>query len=379
MSVRPRLFGIAYRMLGSAAEAEDVVQDVWVRWQTTDRGVVRDAAAFLATTTTRLAINVMQSARSRRETYVGRWLPEPVDTSADPGLGAERGEGLEAGILLLLEKLSPTERAAYILREAFDYSYRDIANALRLEEANARQVVTRARQHVANGRRMPANSTEQRRLLRAFIAAAQWRRCRPRRSLCVGRCLDLGPSRIGAHCSSGSPNRSDSRFGCAPAARRCVTARLDLALCYRPFPQIVRDPSFPDLGHRVSLAPSWRRLHSRCPRARPGDAGRSATRATTRVRGSGHRCHAQDGGGRGTACCGAPPRPTSRICSAPTCACSTTGSTNARWPSALSPTSPATSISRPSSNCCFCPRASRSRSSTATTGSCLSTARLHMW
>jgi RNA polymerase sigma factor (sigma-70 family) len=172
MSVRPRLFGIAYRMLGSAAEAEDVVQDVWVRWQTADRSVVRDAAAFLATTTTRLAINVMQSARSRRETSAGPWLPEPVDTSADPELGAEHGEGLEAGILLLLEHLSPTERAAYILREAFDYTYRDIANVLRLEEANARQVVTRARQHVADGRRMPAHSTEQRRLLKAFIAAA---------------------------------------------------------------------------------------------------------------------------------------------------------------------------------------------------------------
>jgi RNA polymerase sigma factor (sigma-70 family) len=173
MSVRPRLFGIAYRMLGSAAEAEDIVQDVWVRWQTADRSLVRNSAAFLATTTTRLAINVMQSARSRRETYVGPWLPESVDTSADPGLGAERGEVLEAGILLLLEKLSPTERGAYILREAFDYSYRDIANVLRLEEANARQVVTRARQHVANGRRMAASSTEQRRLLDAFIAATQ--------------------------------------------------------------------------------------------------------------------------------------------------------------------------------------------------------------
>ena len=173
MSVRPRLFGIAYRMLGSAAEAEDIVQDVWVRWQTTDRSLVRDAAAFLVTTATRLAINVMQSARSRRETYVGPWLPEPVDTSANPGLGAERGEALELGVLVLLEKLSSTERAAYILREAFDYPYRDIANVLRLEEANARQVVTRARQHVANGRRMPADSTEQRRLLEAFIAAAR--------------------------------------------------------------------------------------------------------------------------------------------------------------------------------------------------------------
>jgi RNA polymerase sigma factor (sigma-70 family) len=173
MSVRPRLFGIAYRMLGRAAEAEDVVQDVWIRWQTADRCLVRDAAAFLATTTTRLAINVMQSARSRRESHAGPSLPEPIDASADPELGAERGEGVEAGILLLLEKLSPTERAAYILREAFDYTYRDIANSLRLEEANARQVVTRARQHLGNSRRMSANSIEQRRLSEGLIAAAQ--------------------------------------------------------------------------------------------------------------------------------------------------------------------------------------------------------------
>lgn len=173
MSVRPRLFGIAYRMLGSAAEAEDVVQDVWVRWQTADRSLVRDAVAFLATTATRLAINVMQSARSRRETSAERWLPEPVDSSADPRLEAERGQALASGMLLLLERLTPIERAAYILREALDYPYREIANVLRVGEANARQVVTRARQHVANGRRMSANSTEQRRLLDAFIAAAK--------------------------------------------------------------------------------------------------------------------------------------------------------------------------------------------------------------
>ena len=141
--MRPRLFGIAYRMLGRAAEAEDIVQDVWVRWQTTDRSVVRDTRAFLATTTTRLAINAIKSARSRRETYMGPSLPEPVDTSADPALGAERSEALEFAVLLLLEKLSPTERAAYVLREAFDYSYREIANILRLEEANTRQLVTR--------------------------------------------------------------------------------------------------------------------------------------------------------------------------------------------------------------------------------------------
>ena len=173
LDVRPRLFGIAFRMLGNAAEAEDVVQDVWVRWQTTDRTVVRDAEAFLATTTTRLAINVMQSARSRRETYVGDWLPEPIDPSADPGLGAERSEELALGIRVLLEALSPAERAAYILREAFDFAYRDIANVLRLQEANARQVVTRARQHVASDRRSPADSTEHGRLLETFVAAAR--------------------------------------------------------------------------------------------------------------------------------------------------------------------------------------------------------------
>src|ERR1700740_1326753 len=170
---RPRLFGIAYRMLGSAAEAEDIVQDAWLRWQTANRSEVENPTAFLATTTTRLCINAAQSAHSRRETYVGPWLPEPVDTSSDPALGAERGEALGFAILLLLEKLSPTERAAYVLREAFDYSYRQIADILQMEEANPRQLVSRARKHIADGRRTPTSSKEQRRLLEVFIGAAQ--------------------------------------------------------------------------------------------------------------------------------------------------------------------------------------------------------------
>jgi len=170
---RPRLFGIAYRMLGSAAEAEDVVQDAWLRWQAYDRETVRDAAAFLTTVTTRLAINSAQSARSRHETYVGPWLPEPVDTSADPALGAERGEALEMAVLLLLEKLTPTERAAYVLREAFDYPYAQIAEILDTTGANVRQLVSRARKHVADERRAPVDPTEQRRLLAAFLLAAQ--------------------------------------------------------------------------------------------------------------------------------------------------------------------------------------------------------------
>ena len=172
-SVRPRLFGIAYRMLGSAAEAEDIVQDAWLRWQGTDRSAVVDPPAFLATATTRLAITFAQSARSRRETYIGPWLPEPIDTSGDPRLGAERAEALEFAVLLLLEKLSPTERAAYVLREAFDYSYDQIAHTIRSTEANARQLVTRARKHVSNGRRKTVTSSEQRRLLNAFIVASQ--------------------------------------------------------------------------------------------------------------------------------------------------------------------------------------------------------------
>src|SRR6185312_1127706 len=106
-NVRARLFGIAYHMLGSAAEAEDIVQDVWLRWQSIDRNVVQDAAAFLARTTTRLCINLAQSAHSRRETCVREWLPEPVDTTSDPALGAERGEALEVAVLVLLKNSRP--------------------------------------------------------------------------------------------------------------------------------------------------------------------------------------------------------------------------------------------------------------------------------
>jgi RNA polymerase sigma-70 factor (TIGR02957 family) len=172
-SVRPRLFGIAYRMLGSTAEAEDLLQDVWLRWQTTDRARVLNPAAFLTTTTTRLAINTLQSARVRRETYIGPWLPEPVDTSADPYLGAERGEALEFAAMLLMEKLNPNERAAYVLREAFDYPYAQIADILRATEPAVRQLVSRARKHVTGERRTQVSSEDQKRLLATFVAAAR--------------------------------------------------------------------------------------------------------------------------------------------------------------------------------------------------------------
>jgi RNA polymerase sigma factor (sigma-70 family) len=177
IGVRSRLFGIAYRMLGSAAEAEDIVQDVWLRWQAIDRSVVLNAPAYLATTTMRLAINLARSARSRREKHVGTWLAEPVDTSPNPQLEAERSEALEHAVRVLLETLSPTERAAYVLREAFNYQYRQIAEILRLGEANIRQLVTRARKHVAERPRGSVTPAERRRLLDAFNAAAQHGDC----------------------------------------------------------------------------------------------------------------------------------------------------------------------------------------------------------
>ena len=172
-SVRRRLFGIAYRMLGSASEAEDIVQEAWLRWQGTDRSVVQDPPAFLATTTTRLAINALQSARARRETYIGPWLPEPVDTSQDPTLGAERTEALNYAVLVMLERLTPTERAAYVLREAFGYSYAQIHEIIQVSEAAARQLVSRARKHLAGARKREVSASEQRRLLTAFVSAAQ--------------------------------------------------------------------------------------------------------------------------------------------------------------------------------------------------------------
>ncbi len=173
LRLRPRLFAIACRILSSAAEAEDIVQEVWLRWQASDRSAVLDPLAFLATATSRLAINAAHSAHARHEIGVGPWLPEPVDDASDPHLGAARAEALEFAVLLLLEKLSPAERAAYILREAFAYPYRQIAEVLRLEVANTRQLMTRARQHMAAERHLPVSACEQRRLLEALHTAVR--------------------------------------------------------------------------------------------------------------------------------------------------------------------------------------------------------------
>jgi RNA polymerase sigma-70 factor (ECF subfamily) len=198
---RRRLFGIAYRILGSVSDAEDVVQETWLRWQYCDRDSVRQPDAFLATAATRIAINVSQSARIRRETHIGPWLPVPVDTTNDPALGAERGEILERALLVLLERLSPGERAAYVLREAFDYPYPRIAEIIRVTTASARQLVSRARKHIVDGRDVDVDRDHHRRLVGAFIEAAQRADIEGLEGLLAGDVVSYTDGR-GDHCAA---------------------------------------------------------------------------------------------------------------------------------------------------------------------------------
>src|SRR4051812_47819896 len=173
INARSRMFAAAFRRLGSAAEAEDVVQDVWLRWQKVDHDVVRNAPAFLATTSARLAINRAKGARTRGETSLELCAAEPVDPEAGPAMQAERSQALASALSLLLERLSPLERAAYLLREAFNYSYRQIAIVLRINEANSRQLVTRARKRLIDGRRATVDATALRRMTVAFVDAME--------------------------------------------------------------------------------------------------------------------------------------------------------------------------------------------------------------
>jgi RNA polymerase sigma-70 factor, ECF subfamily len=169
---RGRLFGIAYRMLGSATEAEDVVQDVWLRWQAVDEPI-ENPAAYLSTIVTRLSLTALTSARARRETYIGPWLPEPVSTAADPELVATHAESVNLAVLLLLERLSPAERAAYVLREAFDYSFQQIAELIETSVANARQLASRANAHLDRERGVVVTAAERERWFTAFMAAGR--------------------------------------------------------------------------------------------------------------------------------------------------------------------------------------------------------------
>ena len=179
---RRRLLGLAYRMLGSLSEAEDAVQDAYLRWHAADRDAVSDTRAFLTTTTTRICLDTLKSARARREQYVGPWLPEPVvDTAAlAPDTQTELAEDLSIALLLALDRLSALERAAFLLHDVFDCSFSEVASALGRSEAACRQLAARARAHVREARPQSTSAVRDRsepsnhqQLVSAFVNAAR--------------------------------------------------------------------------------------------------------------------------------------------------------------------------------------------------------------
>ncbi|HEX6673683.1 MAG TPA: RNA polymerase sigma-70 factor [Actinomycetes bacterium] len=176
---RPLLFSIAYRMVGSVSEAEDIVQETFLRAHRAGPERVDSPKAYLAAITTRLAIDHLRSARVRREAYVGSWLPEPLvtdadDTTADPAAHAETADSLSLAFLVLLERLSPVERAVFLLREVFGYDYDEIARVVGKREDNARQIAVRARRHVEAGRpRFETSRRQREELSRRFLAAVE--------------------------------------------------------------------------------------------------------------------------------------------------------------------------------------------------------------
>jgi RNA polymerase sigma-70 factor (ECF subfamily) len=182
-AARPRLEAIAYRLLGSAAEAEDAAQETFLRWQAADVGSIEVPEAWLTKVLTNVCLTQLTSARARRETYVGHWLPEPL-LGGDPMLGpadtAERRDSVSYAVLALMERLSPNERAVYVLREAFGYPHREIAEILDITEAASQQIFHRATRHVADGRaRSRVDEAAARRIVEEFLAAASSGRTEP--------------------------------------------------------------------------------------------------------------------------------------------------------------------------------------------------------
>ncbi len=171
---RPRLLGIAYGLLGELTEAEDVVQDAWLRWERADAEAIRNPEAFLVTVTTRLALDRLRSARAQREVYVGPWLPEPLLTDPEtPETKAIEAERLSLALLAALERLNPVERAVLVLRDVFDLEYGEIADIVERTPANVRQIAKRAREHAGDASRQREVSAEEReRLANAFMLAS---------------------------------------------------------------------------------------------------------------------------------------------------------------------------------------------------------------
>lgn len=171
---KPLLFSIAYRMLGSASDAEDVLQDAWVRYRSADRSAVRSPRAFMTTVVTRLCLDRLKSAQKTREEYIGPWLPEPVLTSEleNPEAMLERSESVTLAFLVLLEKLSPEERAVFILKDIFDYQHSEIAEILGTTSENSRQLLHRAKSRLAEGRQQLTGTTDSRRAIAERFARA---------------------------------------------------------------------------------------------------------------------------------------------------------------------------------------------------------------
>ena len=170
---RRLLFAIAYRILGTATDAEDAVQDAWLKWSAADRSGVADPKAYLTRIVTNVAMDQLRSAARRRETYVGPWLPEPILTAADATDALATADSVSMAMLVVLETLSPLERAVFVLREVFDFGYREIAEAVGRSEAAVRQAAHRAREHVQARRpRFPAEPARQRDVTERFLAAA---------------------------------------------------------------------------------------------------------------------------------------------------------------------------------------------------------------
>ncbi|RWR28769.1 RNA polymerase sigma factor SigJ [Sinirhodobacter populi] len=168
--LRPRLVRLAYRMLGSVADAEDVVQDAWARWLVTDRDAVREPAALLRTIVTRLCLNALKSARRRRETYIGPWLPEPIVEDGGP----DSGDDITLPLMIALERLSPLERAAFLLHDVFGMGFDDVAGAIGREPAACRKLASRAREHIRAARPRFAVSKEHGlEIAAAFFAASR--------------------------------------------------------------------------------------------------------------------------------------------------------------------------------------------------------------
>jgi RNA polymerase sigma factor (sigma-70 family) len=215
---RGRLFGVAYRMLGSAVEAEDVVQEAWLRWERVEPGSVVAPGRWLVKVVVNLCLSALGSARVRRETYVGEWLPEPVVTEGGelgPLDSVERRDSVSVALLVVLERLGAVERAVFVLREAFGYAYREIGEVVGLSEVNCRQVHRRAVARLGDRERFEVDRGEWRGLVERFLAAAR----------------DGDLAGLEAMLADGVVNRSDGG-GRAPAARRAVVGAVKVARLY---------------------------------------------------------------------------------------------------------------------------------------------------